>query len=41
MGGLEVLAGVKDFPTRIKCATLPWHAMSAALEGSDDDVKTE
>lgn len=41
LGGLEVLAGVKDFPTRIKCATLPWHAMSAALEGSDDDVKTE
>ena len=41
MGGLEVLAGVKDFPTRIKCATLPWHAMSAALEGSDDDVSTE
>ena len=37
----EMLKGVKDFPTRIKCATLPWHAMTAALDQNDDDVKTE
>lgn len=41
LDGLEALAGVKDFPTRIKCATLAWHAMTAALDQNDDDVKTE
>ena len=41
LDGLESLAGVKDFPTRIKCATLAWHAMTAALDQDDDDVKTE
>ena len=41
LDGLTALAGVKDFPTRIKCATLAWHAMSAALDGTDDNVKTE
>jgi nitrogen fixation NifU-like protein len=35
------LSGVRAFPTRIKCATLAWHAMSAALDGADEDVKTE
>ena len=38
---LASLSGVRAFPTRIKCATLAWHAMSAALDGTDDDVKTE
>lgn len=38
---LETLSGVKDFPTRIKCATLAWHAMIAALDGTDEDIKTE
>ena len=38
---LGALAGVKDFPTRIKCATLPWHAMIAATENSDEEVRTE
>ena len=38
---LDSLSGVRAFPTRIKCATLAWHAMSAALDGTDDDVKTE
>jgi len=38
---LGALAGVKDFPTRIKCATLPWHAMIAATENSDEEVLTE
>lgn len=38
---LASLSGVRAFPTRIKCATLAWHAMCAALDGSDEDVKTE
>lgn len=38
---LESLSGVRAFPTRIKCATLAWHAMTAALDGADEDVKTE
>jgi len=40
---LEPLTGVKAFPVRIKCATLPWHALDAALKGglSGDTVKTE
>ena len=38
---LEALSGVKDFPTRIKCATLPWHTMTAALAGTREEVKTE
>ncbi len=32
LGELEVLCGVKEFPMRVKCATLAWHAVSAALE---------
>jgi nitrogen fixation NifU-like protein len=38
---LAALSGVKDFPTRIKCATLPWHTMTAAIAGSQEPVKTE
>lgn len=38
---LASLSGVRAFPTRIKCATLAWHAMSAALDGTEVDVKTE
>ena len=30
---LQVLSGVREFPMRVKCATLAWHTMSAALEG--------
>ncbi len=33
---LEVLSGVRQFPVRVKCATLAWHAMSAALHGHDE-----
>ncbi|MEO6828592.1 MAG: Fe-S cluster assembly sulfur transfer protein SufU [Acidobacteriaceae bacterium] len=33
LGKLAVFAGVKSFPTRIKCATLAWHTLHAALEG--------
>ena len=41
LGKLGALLGVKDFPMRVKCATLPWHTMEAALEGSDAPVTTE
>lgn len=37
MERLAVLAGVREFPARVKCATLAWHAMDAALKGG---VKT-
>lgn len=33
---LEVLSGVRQFPVRVKCATLSWHAMNAALHGQDE-----
>ena len=38
---LAALMGVREFPTRIKCATLPWHTFRAALEGEKDRVTTE
>ena len=40
---LEPLTGVKAYPARVKCATLPWHAFEAALKGggADATVKTE
>jgi nitrogen fixation NifU-like protein len=37
---LQVLSGVREFPTRVKCATLPWHTMVAALQG-EDEISTE
>ena len=41
LGDLEILSGVANFPIRIKCATLVWHTLHAALEGHDDAVSTE
>jgi len=41
LGKLEVLAGVREFPARVKCATLVWHALLAALAGRDEIVSTE
>ena len=41
LGDLGVLAGVRDHPVRIKCATLPWHTMYAALKGAREPVTTE
>ena len=41
LGKLEVLSGVRDYPVRIKCATLAWHALRAALEGRGEPVTTE
>lgn len=37
---LMVLAGVKTFPMRVKCATLAWHTMDAALKG-ENEISTE
>jgi len=41
LGKLEVLAGVREFPTRVKCATLAWHTLEAALHCSAAPVSTE
>jgi nitrogen fixation NifU-like protein len=41
LGKLEVLSGVKEFPSRIKCATLAWHTLLAALKEKKDSVSTE
>lgn len=41
LGKLEVLAGVREFPSRVKCATLAWHAALAALKGARQPVSTE
>lgn len=38
---LAVLAGVKEFPARVKCATLAWHTLSASIDGQDEAVSTE
>ena len=41
MGKLAVLAGVRDYPSRVKCATLCWHTLKALLAGDDAPVSTE
>ena len=41
LGDLEVLAGVSKYPARIKCATLSWHTMQAALVSKVEAVSTE
>jgi nitrogen fixation NifU-like protein len=42
VGKLAVLAGVREFPTRIKCASLAWHTMKAAMRAENDaPVSTE
>lgn len=41
IGKLAVFAGVREFPVRIKCATLAWHTLQAALENSQLPVTTE
>ena len=35
LGNLKIFAGVRDFPVRVKCATLPWHTLQAALHKQD------
>ncbi len=41
LGKLAVFSGVCEFPIRVKCATLPWHTMHAALEGKAERISTE
>lgn len=41
MGKLAVFSGVGEFPMRVKCATLPWHTLRAALKQQDEAVTTE
>jgi len=41
LGKLEVLAGVSEFPARVKCATLAWHTLLAALQDEKQPVSTE
>jgi nitrogen fixation NifU-like protein len=42
LGKLEVLGGVREFPARVKCATLSWHTMHSAMENdADGQVTTE
>ncbi len=40
-GRLAVFAGVREFPVRIKCATLAWHTLLSALDGKSNVVSTE
>ena len=40
-GKLEVLSGVKEFPARVKCATLAWHTLHNALVGEHETAHTE
>ena len=41
LGKLKILSGVCKFPARVKCASLAWHTMNAALKGSDKVASTE
>ena len=41
LGKLEVFSGVSEFPVRVKCATLAWHTLEAALKGTGEKVSTE
>ncbi len=41
LGKLTALAGVRQYPARVKCASLCWHTLKAALEGGDAAVTTE
>ncbi|HEU0199159.1 MAG TPA: SUF system NifU family Fe-S cluster assembly protein [Burkholderiaceae bacterium] len=41
LGKLVVLAGVREFPVRVKCATLAWHTLRAALHNEQQAVSTE
>jgi len=40
LGNLKIFAGVREFPVRVKCATLPWHTLHAALN-NEEHVSTE
>ena len=38
---LMSLSGVKQFPMRVKCATLSWHTLASAIDGKKEEVNTE
>ena len=41
LGKLTVFAGVRQFPVRVKCASLPWHTLRSAIAARDEVVSTE
>jgi nitrogen fixation NifU-like protein len=41
LGRLKIFAGVREFPARVKCASLSWHTLRAAMEGRDESITTE
>jgi len=41
LGKLTVFSGVREYPMRVKCATLPWHTLRSAVRGEDTTAKTE
>ena len=41
LGKLAAFEGVREYPSRVKCATLPWHTLRAVLAGSAERVSTE
>ena len=41
LGKLVAFSGVREFPARVKCASLPWHTLRAALEEATEPVSTE
>lgn len=41
LGKLQVLAGVREYPARVKCATLAWHTLDAAIRNEEKTVTTE
>ncbi len=41
IGKLAVLAGVREYPARVKCATLAWHTLDAALKNEQQAISTE
>ena len=41
LGKLKVFSGVKDYPVRVKCATLAWHTFRAALRGEEPDISID
>ena len=41
LGKLSIFAGVREYPARVKCATLAWHTLQAALQGKDETATTE
>lgn len=41
LGKLAAFSGLRDYPTRVKCATLAWHTLRAALEAKRETVSTE